>query len=201
MSKNFKRLIIVLMVVLMVSAMAAACSGKDETTETDDSKTETTVAEDDEKDAQQEDANRPPEEEEAAKPVEPEREALTEEETKQSIKEAIKEAVISEYLTPNNIPKESFEWPSDDWSKQYIGSLIDLSFLSFAAGQEPNLDSLSEKEVPADRVSEKELMDVAFNAILKWLDENKDKYDSEYYYENILSLMSPPEEFIMSISF
>lgn len=184
------------LVFVMVIAMAVACGNKEEASETDDAKTEASA--DETEDAQQE-AEQPDDDVDASESVETEQ--LTEDELKENLRETIREAVISEYLTPNNIPIESFEWPNDDWSKQYIGSLIDLSLLSLSVGQEPNYDLLAERDVPAGFESQKELMDVTYNAILKWLEENKPEDDSEYYYENMIGLMSPPEEFVTSIDF
>ena len=166
MSKNFKRLIGVLVVVAMISAMALACSSKDEIAEADDSKTETTVAEENEKDDEQEDANRPPDEEEVAEAVEPEREALTEEDV-EALKTSIKNAVLEEYIEPNGIDSASFSWPGD-------GSDVWLYFdqLKMLYSGEKFMGGAPDVEVTFTDSPEKFIMDATYDGFVKWHDSS-----------------------------
>lgn len=188
MSKNFKRLIGVLMVAAMISAMAVACSGKDEAAGADDSKTET-VTEEDEKDDEQEDANRPPDEEEVAEAVEPEREALTEEDV-EALKASIKNAVLEEYIKPNGVDPANFSWPastSDVW--WYFDKLLILYHGEKFMGGAPDV------ELTYPEGSEKSIIDATYNGFIKWHESTG--VSNENYYGNALSVMTT--EWIISI--
>ena len=182
MSKNFKRLIGVLVVVAMISAMALACSSKDEIAEADDSKTETTVAEENEKDDEQEDANRPPDEEEVAEAVEPEREALTEEDV-EALKTSIKNAVLEEYIEPNGIDSASFSWPGD-------GSDVWLYFdqLKMLYSGEKFMGGAPDVEVTFTDSPEKSIMDATYNGFVKWHESSG--VNNYKFFENAISMMS-----------
>lgn len=194
MSKDFKRFLGI-MVFVMTFVMAAGC-GKDDAEEKDSgTKAETAVQETDQVEKDTADVEAPEAAEEAdsssSGAVLGEEDTLTEEDI-EALKASIRDAVISEYLEPNGIAPEEFEWPDITdpcWHSHLV--LIIAEYRERLTIDENAVIETGETE------SEK-VMDAVFSGILKWLD-TKGEYDI-WYFNNTVEVLSPYYEVIPSIN-
>ena len=176
MSRKFKRFLSIMMVAAMVIAMAAACGKKEEAADPEkkedtkvEAEKETEPTEDEQVDNQQVDENS---------------EAT---DSELSLEASIANSVVNEYLKPNGIAVESFSWPSSDSAAwDYFYEILLAYKTNIFSGS--NLEVTS--EIPLSD-SEKQLMDAAFNGVVKWNESLTEKNLKTYSEE--LSKLHPYE--------
>lgn len=126
---------------------------------------------------------------------------LTEEDIK-DLKITIRDIVISDYLNPNNISPESFKWPTEEWVWEYFYLISEIETAKYA----PDVDSSDfdityfTDTIPSDQMYLKDLMDTAFKGVQSWLGK-QGEFDGDYYYNNVIGIMQPFEEFFNTIEF
>lgn len=124
---------------------------------------------------------------------------LTEEDIK-DLKDTIRDTVISDYLTPNNIPQESFQWPTEECAWDYLRLLTDVELGKFTPEEDDDIDISEVINIPSDQMYLKDLMEVAFKGVMNWLDK-QGEYEIDYYYVTVIGGISPLKEFFSSIEF
>lgn len=177
-----KRILSIILVFVMVFAMAAtACGKKEEAAEKEEPKQEETS---DEEEADEED-------ESSDGVMKTGDDDITEEDF-ESLKDSIRDTVISEYLEPNNISAEEFEWPDigdESWeyfitSKEYLAVYV---------------DSGVEMSIAEPTTQNQKLMKAVLNGITSWLD-SQGSYDIGYF-NNTMRELKPYNAIIPTIDF
>lgn len=186
----------VFMVIMIVTVMTVACGSKAHEKEQKTAKS----AEGEKKSDNVEKPIKEIEEEEAkeANGVKGIYDEPTEEDIK-NLKDTIRDTVISDYLTPNNIPPEEFQWPTEEWAWQYFGLIAEIEVTKFTP-EDDEIDICNAITIPSDQMYLKDLMDTALQGVRNWLD-TQGEFDVQYYGNVKDMVLFPYEEFFNTIEF
>lgn len=173
-----KRFVAIIMTVIMVFAMCSCASAA--ASDGSDKKEPVAASETEDKDTSKAEATEPAGSTAAAEEV---NEFGFTDSQMQELYDSIAASIIKEYLEPNKIAPEDFEWPNEaeiGWS--YFSELS--SIYSFNKFNDAGLEATT---IPGD-ASEKAIIDATFDGIINWLETSAENYDMQYYIKTINSL-------------
>lgn len=194
--KKLRCVFSVFMVMMIVTVMAVGCGSEANEKET---KPEETVADEEKKsdrvEKMIEEIMQEGEDESGVKGIYDE---PTEEDIK-NLKDTIRDTVISDYLTPNNIPPEEFQWPTEECAWGYFSLIAEAESTKFTP-EDDDVDITEAINIPSDQMYLKDLMDTALQGVRNWLD-TQGEFDVQYYGNVKDMVLFPYEEFFNTIEF